>query len=198
MPVVALTGNFGTGKTTVLGQFRKLGAHTFNIDKFVHDILQRTEVIQRISELLGSSVLRKSPTGIILHKKRVADIIFNDPEKRKAVEDIIHPEVLKTIKETESDILKKDAGALLIFEVPLLFETGFDKYFDTTIIVYCSRRTAIERLEKKGFSRDEALGRIRAQMPITRKKKLADFLIDNNEDLQTTERKVRRTLHKIS
>ncbi len=198
MPVVALTGNFGTGKTTVLQQFSNLGAYTFNIDKFVHDILRRPEVIQQISELLGSSVLKKSPTGNTLDKKRVADIIFNDPDKRKAAEGIIHPEVLKTVKQTESDILKKDPTALLVFEVPLLFEAGYDKFFDTTIVVYCKRETAINRLEKKGFSRDEALRRIRVQMPLTRKKKLADYIIDNNDGIQTTEKKVRKILRKIS
>ncbi len=197
MPVVALTGNFGTGKTTVLQQFHKLGAHTFNIDNFVHDILGRPEVIQQVAECLGSKVLRKTTTGSTLHKKHVAEIIFKDPIKRKSIERIIHPEVLKTIKKTESNILKKDPSALLVFEVPLLFEAGYDKFFETTIVVYCKRTTALERLEKKGFSRNEAIGRIQAQMPITKKKKLADYLINNNEDIQTTEKKVNRLLRKI-
>ncbi len=198
MPAIALTGNFGTGKTTVLKLFHKLGAQTFNIDTFVHNILQRPEIIQEISNLLGNNVLRKNHTGITLNKKLVADIIFNEPGKRKAIESLIHPEVLKTINQKQSDILKSNPDAFLIFEIPLLFEAGYDQYFDSTIVVYCNRRTSIARLEKKGFSSNEALNRIRTQMPLTEKKKLADFLINNNDDLQTTERRVRRIMKKIS
>ncbi len=198
MPAFALTGNFGTGKTTVLKLFHKLGAQTFNIDTFVHDILQRPEIIHKISNLLGNDVLRKNHTGNTINKKLVADIIFNDPRKRKSIEGLIHPEVLKTINQKQSEIFKIDPDALLIFEIPLLFEAGYDKYFDSTIVVYCNRRISIARLEKKGFSSNEALDRIRTQMPLSNKKKLADFLINNNDDLQTTERRVRRLMKKIS
>ena len=86
------------GKTTVLGLFKKLGAHTFNIDEFVHKILSKDTIIRKISRLLGTEVLRKSSSGISLNKKKVACIIFNDPDKRKAIEEIIHPGVLKEIK----------------------------------------------------------------------------------------------------
>lgn len=198
MPVIALTGNFGMGKTSVLQLVRKLGAHTFNIDTFVHDILGKPRVIKKLSEILGSDILSKDHGRVSLKKKRIADIIFNNPEKRRAVEGIIHPEVLKMMGRTESMILKKEPSAIIVFEVPLLFEAGYDNYFDNVIVVCCKRSTAIERLEKKGFSREEAVKRLHAQMPITRKKKLADHVIDNNGSIEATERKVKRILRKIT
>jgi len=197
MPVIALTGNFGMGKTSVLQLFSKLGAHTFNIDSFVHDILNKPGIIKKLSAILGSDILRKNPDRVSLKKKLIAEIIFNNPDKRKAVESVIHPEVLKIMERTESGILKKDSSAIIVFEVPLLFEAGYDKYFDNVIVVYCNRNTAIARLKEKGFSADEALKRLRAQMPITRKKKLADYVIDNNGSVQASERKVKRILQKI-
>jgi len=196
MPTIGLTGNFGMGKTTVLALFRKSGAYTFNIDKFVHDILQEPETIKKISYALGEDILIKNKR-LSINKARVARLIFNDSDKRKTLEKIIHPQVLKIIKATRSEILKKNPSALIIFEIPLLFEAGYEKYFDKIIVIYCNRNNAISRLVKKGFSLDEAYKRLRAQMPITKKKKLADFVITNNYDIENTEKQVRRIFEKL-
>jgi dephospho-CoA kinase len=153
-------------------------------------------MIKKISYALGEDILIKN-TKLSINKARVAKIIFNDVDKRKLLEKIIHPRVLEIIKATRSEILKKNPSALIIFEIPLLFEAGYEKYFDKTLVVYCNRKTAMNRLVKKGFSKDEALKRLRVQMPITRKKKLADFVITNNYDIENTEKQVRRILKKI-
>ncbi|MBI5099622.1 MAG: dephospho-CoA kinase [Nitrospirae bacterium] len=197
MPTIGLTGNFGMGKTTVLALFRKSGAYTFNIDKFVKEILQEPETIKKIAHSLGKNVLIKSPTKLSINKARVAKIIFNDSDKRKTLEKIIHPQVLKIIKATRSEILKKNPSALIIFEIPLLFEAGYEKYFDKIIVVCCNMNNAISRLVKKGFSLDEAYKRLRAQMPITKKKKLADFVITNNYDIENTGKQVRRIFENL-
>jgi len=197
MPTIGLTGNFGMGKTTALHLLRKLGAYAFDVDKFVHGILKKPATIRQVVHALGKEVLAKGRSKNSLNKKRVAEIIFRHPEKRKAVENIIHPQVLKMMKETGSGILKKDPSALVVFEVPLLFEAGYEKYFDWTVSVYCKRETAVGRLFTKGFSRDEVYARLRAQMPVTRKKKLADFVIDNSYDTGRTEKQVRRIFEKL-
>lgn len=180
MPTIGLTGGFGTGKSSVLKLFKKLGAHTVDSDKLVANILKRPVIINKLAKILGKEVSLKRNGRLVLKKKRVADIIFSDPEKRKAVEKIIHPEVLKEIKAVTKMIYSKEKEATIVVEVPLLFETGFDKYFDKTIVVYCNKETAINRLMKKGFSREEALKRIHAQMPISKKRKLADYSINNS------------------
>jgi len=184
MPTIGLTGNFGMGKTTALELFRKLGAHTFNIDDFVHNILGMDIIIRKVTRLLGEKVLLKTSSGTALNKKMVASIIFSDPDKRKAVEKVIHPCVLKEINTTRSNILKQDPDALILFEVPLLFEAGYENHFDKTIVVHSKRQTAINRLTEKGFIKDDILKRFRSQMPIYKKKNLADFLIENNGDIK--------------
>ncbi len=198
MPIIGLTGNFGMGKSTVLKLFNRLGALTYNVDDFVHHILADPKTVKRIARVLGSGVLLETSKDISLDKKRIADIIFDDHLKRKAVEKIIHPPVLKEIKATGSKILRKDPAALIIFEVPLLFEAGYENIFDQTIVVYCKRGTAVDRLVKKGFSRDDALKRIRSQIPITEKKKLADILIDNNDGIKRTETRVKKVFDRLS
>jgi dephospho-CoA kinase len=198
MPIIGLTGNFGMGKSTALRLFNKCGAFTFSADEFVHNILENPGIIRRITKVLGRDILRGGPGNISINKKRVADIIFNDPHKRKAVERIIHPEVLKTMKLTASDILGREPSAIIIFEVPLLFEAGYARHFNKTIVIHCKRDTAITRLTRKGFSRNEVLKRMRAQMPISEKKKLADLLIDNNNGAGNTALQVKQIFQELS
>jgi dephospho-CoA kinase len=197
MPIIGLTGNFGMGKSTVLGLFSKLGAFTFSADEFVHNILESPETIRKITKVLGREILTVSAGNISINKRRVADIIFNDPHKRKAVEKIIHPEVLKLINLTSSAIQSSEPSAIIIFEVPLLLEAGYTRHFNKTIVVYCKRDTAIARLTRKGFSRNEVLKRMRSQMPIAAKKKHADFLIDNNNGTRNTGLQVKKIFQEL-
>jgi dephospho-CoA kinase len=197
MPTIGITGNFGMGKTTVLSMFRKLGAYTFNIDKFVHVLLTRPQTKKKIVHALGEGILIKRSKNISISKARVANIIFNDSDKRKAIETIIHSQVLKIIKATALKISKKNPSALIVFEVPLLFEAGYEKYFDATIVVRCNRNVAINRLINKGFTEDNAKKRLLAQMPITKKEKLADFVINNNRGIRQTWKQAKRIFQKI-
>lgn len=197
MPTIGLTGNFGMGKSAVLKMFGRMGAFTYDIDIFVHSILEKPAIIKKISRVIGNSVLSKRSSKPTLNKKRVASMIFNDPKKRKAVEKIIHPEVLRLIKQAETKILKKEPEAVIVFEVPLLFEAGFEKQFDKIIVVYSNMKNALKRLAGKGFSRDEAVSRMRAQMPVSVKLKLSDYRINNNYDLQRTEKRVKKILNEI-
>lgn len=198
MPTFGLTGNFGMGKSTVLRMFSRFGAFTYDIDEFVHTILEKPSIIQRIVAVLGSNILIQIPKKRSINKKRMAEIIFKDRSKRKAIEEIIHPEVLQVIEDTESEIARTTPGAVIIFEVPLLFEARYENFFDKTIVVYCRRDIALNRLMKKGFTRDEALTRIRAQMPITAKIKRADVTVNNNGDLKTTESRVRTVFNRLT
>ena len=198
MPTIGLTGNFGMGKSSVLKMFGEMGAFTYDIDTFVHSILEKPATIKKITGVLGSSVLSKRSGRPALNKKRVASMIFNDPEQRKAIEKIIHPEVLELMKQTEAKVLKKEPEAVIVFEVPLLFEAGYEKYFDRTVVVYAGRQNALNRLEGKGFTKDEARSRIRTQMPISTKMKRSDYTINNNYGLQRTKKRVKKIMGEVT
>jgi len=198
MPTIGLTGNFGMGKSTVLKLFRKLGARTFSSDDYVHEILIKPVIIKRLSDALGEQVISVTGKKRSINKKVMADVIFSDPRKRKQAEKIIHPEVMKMIRTDAAGILKKDRSAVIVFEVPLLFEAGYGKHFDHTATTHCTRSNIAKRAGKKGFTKQEAFRRLRAQMPITQKKKLADFRINNNGEIEDTEKQVRRIYKKIA
>jgi len=197
MPFIGLTGNLGTGKTTVLKHFKNSGAYTINADKLVHEILKKPSVIKKLPAILDKSILVKKASKISINKKHMADIIFNDPQKRKAVEKIIHPVVIKTAKDIKTKILAEKPETVIVFEVPLLFEAGYEKIFDKVIVVYCSKAKAIERLEKLGLSREQALKRMSAQMPISKKKAQADFLINNNFSIDNTKKQVKEIFKEL-
>jgi len=187
MFVVALTGNYGMGKSSVACLFREYGAYTLDSDEIVADLLQKEAVIERIRMLLGPEVLNTDQT---LNKSVVADIIFRNKRARKKIESLLHPLVFQAMEAAIRKI-KKDYP-MVIVEVPLLFESGFQKRFDRSITVHTNQRTALDRLKKAGVSRKDVLARLHAQMDIREKKRLADYVIENNGTRQQVKAQVRK------
>jgi len=198
MPYIALTGGFGSGKTTVLHLFRRLGALTIDTDSIVHDLLERMDVIKMIADLLGRDVLKRSSRGVSLDRGFIAERIFDDVGMRKKVEGIIHPLVLERIKDIKSKTREDAISKVIIFEIPLLYEVGMERYFDKTIAVYCDRKTVIKRLSRRGCERVDAIKRMRAQMPIEKKIMLADFVIDNSNGIKKTTSQVKEVFRSIT
>ncbi len=198
MPFIGLTGGLGTGKTTVLKLFKNSGAYTIDADKLVHQTLKKPSTIKKLAAIIGKGILIERAAKTFINKKRMADIIFNDVQKRKSVEKLIHPEVMKAAKDFKTKILAKKRDAIIVFEVPLLLEAGYEKIFDKIIVVYCSKKIAVNRVLRHGLSRKRALQRMRAQLPISRKKAAADFLINNNLSISNTKSQVKEIFKKIS
>jgi dephospho-CoA kinase len=183
--VIGLTGNYGMGKSFVLSVFWELGAIVLDSDEIVGHLLEDKKVIRRIKKILGDGV--GAPDGT-LDKNEIAKIIFNNSELRAKLEVLLHPLVFDNIQNYLKNISGKKK--LIIVEVPLLFEGGYQGRFERTITVFTTQKTALERLMKAGVSRSNALKRLKAQLPIRIKKKNADFLVDNNGPKQKTRRQV--------
>jgi len=183
--VIGLTGNYGMGKSFVLSVFKELGAIVLDSDEIVGQLLYDKKVILRIKKILGDRVEKQDGT---LDKDEIAKIIFNNSGLRETLEVLLHPMVFDNIQK----YLKKISGKrrLIIVEVPLLFEGGYQGRFERIITVFTTQKTALERLMKAGVSRGNAMKRLKAQLPIQIKKKNADFLIDNNGPKQGTRRQV--------
>ena len=189
MPYLGLTGNFGTGKSTVLTLFKQFSATTISADVLVADILQRQNTIDAIVKLLGLDVITLNGR---IDKEKMASIIFDNPEKRKYVEVLIHPTVFDEAEKIYNQAQRKMRNALVVFEVPLLFEGGYENSFDKTIVVYCKEDIAINRLIAKGFSQEECLRRIRIQMPLEEKVRKADYIIDNSFSVENTSMQIEK------
>jgi dephospho-CoA kinase len=192
MIIVGLTGNYGMGKSSVTSIFGKLGAITINSDEIVADLLKETMVRGRIRRLFGPGVISESGC---LDKGELAKIIFSDVSARNKIEAFLHPLVFKKVDVLIRNI--RDNNAIIIVEVPLLFEGGYKAGFDRTITVFTTQKKAIERLKKKGISGKDALARLNTQMHVRVKKRLSDYTIDNNGTKRQTEMMVKRVFHAL-
>jgi dephospho-CoA kinase len=188
MVTAGLTGNIGMGKSMVLGLFRELGAATLDSDNIVSGLLDMPQVLEKIKAVLGPDVI--DPASGVLDRKKVASIIFSDEDKRRQYEAILHPMVYDQIKAT----LANSSVEIAVVEVPLLFETGHETDFNTTVTVYSDVGLAIDRMEEAGMTRAEAAERMMAQMPIAEKVSRSGFSVDNNGDMSMTSVQVRRIM----
>lgn len=165
--VAGLTGTFGSGKSSAGRLFKKWGARrVIDADKIAHEPFQPGHPLAgRIRKLFGS-----------LDRKVIAREVFGDPRKRKRLEAILHPYVRERVRAQ----LKGIRSGIVILEVPLLFETGFDRFCDMTVAVAAGRSRIEKRLQRKGFSRSQVRARMRAQWPEEEKKRKSDLFIRNS------------------
>jgi dephospho-CoA kinase len=192
MLLVGLTGNYGMGKSTILPMFTKLGAITLDTDSIVESLLAEKDVLKKIRGLLGDKVFDKNGN---LDKEKVADLIFKNDVLRHSLENIVHPLVFERIHFFLDKIKVRDN--IIIIEIPLLYERGYKDRFDRTITVYTNEDIALNRLEKDGIAREEALLRSRSQLPIKEKVKQSDFTIDNNGTIEETTAQVETIYKKL-
>ena len=195
MKKIGLTGNIGTGKTTVAWMFEEQGAKLLNADTIAHETIEpQTSVWKQLFDRYGKKIMMHE--GVV-NRKALAGIIFGNDTERKFVESIIHPKVHEELTKKIAD-LKRNGTPLIIVEVPLLFETRWDKEMDSIIVVSCDLELQIKRcMEKFGLRRDEVLLRIKAQRPIEEKIAKADFVIDNSGTKDDTQLQVRRVFSSI-
>src|SRR4030042_2087929 len=181
MLFVGLTGNYGMGKSTILTMFKKLGAIIIDTDRIVDSLLKETEVLKNIRGLLGDTVFGKNGS---LNKKKVADLIFTNKALRHSLENILHPLVFERIDLILDKTNSKDR--IIIIEAPLLYESGYKDRFNRTVTVHTKEETALSRLENDGIKKEDAILRLKSQLPIEEKVKQSDFVIDNNGTFEET------------
>ncbi len=186
MLIAGLTGNFGMGKSYVLSLFRELGAVTLESDRIVGMLLREEGVIEKVIGLLGKDV---AAPGGDLDKKAIAGKIFHDRELKEKLEALLHPLVFEKVEDFISKI--RNVDSIVIVEVPLLFEGNYQDRFKKTITVHTTEDIALERLERSGVPRSEALARIENQLPISEKKRRADYVIDNSGTKDETRKQVK-------
>ncbi|MBU4099695.1 dephospho-CoA kinase, partial [Patescibacteria group bacterium] len=148
--ILGITGSFGSGKTTVAGIFRSLGAKIIDADKIAHRLIKpRNKIYKKIIDTFGRDILNKNR---VIDREKLARIVFNNKLLLKRLNRIIHPEVIGVIKEK----IKKYPGKVIILDVPLLIEAGLEKIVDKLIVVTITREEQIKRICKKtGLNRPD-------------------------------------------
>jgi dephospho-CoA kinase len=194
MVVVGIVGLPGSGKSTVARIFQGFGAYVIDADEVGHELLSPgTGVWHKILARFGEGLLGE---GGEIDRKRLADIVFSDPIKLKILNLIMHPEMGDEISRRIEGIRERDPDAVVVVDGAILVEARFSSY-DKLILVYCEDKEREERLLKKGLSVEEMRKRERYQMPLERKKALADYIIDNSGDISRTEDRARRIWEEI-
>ncbi|MBI4052038.1 MAG: dephospho-CoA kinase [Elusimicrobia bacterium] len=174
--VIGLTGGIATGKTTALRAFKKLGAHVLDLDELAHGILDFPKIRSRLMREYGGEILNRRGR---VDRQRLGKIIFKNIKKRRQLEKLTHPLILRKMRIWIQKI--KEAGVVVV-DVPLLFEKNLKSLFDLTLLVYAGPKDQLWRIRKRnGLAPGEALRRLRAQWPMDRKAALADLVVPNTQ-----------------
>lgn len=188
MIIVGLTGSVGTGKSTVTNFFRELGAYIIDWDELAREVTRpHLRAWKEIVEHFGKDCLNEDLT---INRQRLAEVVFSDKEKMTKLNHIVHPEVFKEDERITSEIKNLDPDALIIKDIPLLFEVTRPIFVDKVIVVAASEQTQLRRLEEKGMRREDAQNRIKSQLPLEEKIKSADFVINNDGSIEETKKQV--------
>lgn len=188
--IIGLTGNIGSGKSTVSRRLAELGAEVIDTDQVARDVVAPdTPGLEKIVREFGPGVLGSSGE---LDRAGMASFVFNNPGARARLEAIIHPEVIRVVALKISDYLEgRGITLLLVVEAPLLIEAGMHGMMDEIWVVTVSPEEQVKRvMARSGLSREDVLNRIKAQMPQEEKLKYADRVIDNSGNIEETIRQV--------
>lgn len=197
MLLVGLTGGIGSGKSEVARMFVRRGAHLIDADELAREAVEPGRpALERIAEAFGTEVFNPDRT---LDRAKLGRLIFDDPEKRDLLNSIIHPYVFREEERRRKTIEQKDPKAIVLFDAALLIETGSHQLMDKVILVTIDRRMQLDRIMKRdGLGREEAVKRIEAQMPQSKKKGKADYIIDGGQPLDVIETQVRKIYEELA
>ncbi len=190
--VIGLTGSFGSGKSTVSGILAAYGAKIIDADKIAASCLTPgSEIYGKVISVFGDKAIGK---GKEIDRLALAKIVFNDTKLLRKLNGIVHPEVIRIIK---SRMNSKKKG-VIVLDAPLLLEAGLKNAVDKLIVVTINRDTQVKRLLKKtSLKKADILKRIKSQIPLRAKTRLADFIIDNSGSMLETKRQVKRLIVKM-
>lgn len=193
--VIGLTGGIASGKSTVSKMFKDNDIPVIDTDTIAKKLVDHdSEVIERIVETFGEEVLTPSRT---INRNKLAKIIFSSKDQRARLNAIVHPKVEEhTLHEIE--YYTDEGEEIIVIDVPLLFEAGFDALCDYTLVVYSKQKDQVSRLmSRENIDEAYAKQKIKAQMPLSKKREMADFTIDNSQSILQTRKCFEKVLKKI-
>ena len=196
MILVGLTGGIATGKSEVSKIFKTLGAYLIDADEIARDLLNpKAPTWKKVVDCFGPDILLPDQR---IDRKRLADLVFDDPNKLAALNAILHPVVFAEEERRRQAIECADPQAVVILDVPLLIETKAHNRVDKVIVVTADPKTQLKRLMKRnGLSKQEAQKRIQAQIPLKEKEKYADYLVDSRDSITKIEVRIRQIFEEL-
>lgn len=191
MIVLGLTGSIGTGKSTTAAMFHDLGVPVHDADATVHD-LYRTDAVAPVAERFPEAL----KDGVI-DRKVLSAVLAQAPERFRELEAIIHP-LVRAREKAFLDAQRRNGSALVLLDIPLLYETGGDKRVDKVVVVTCDPETQRQRvLARPGMTAEKFELILSRQMPDAEKRRRADFLIDTGRGLEAARKQVEEVIKAI-
>jgi len=188
--IIGVTGGFASGKTTISDMFVKKGARKIDADEIAHKILREDDrVKQKLIKLFDTDILDDGE----INKKKLAKKVFCDSKKLEELCRLTHPMIIDRIKKEAA----RFPGSTLVIDAPLLIEAGLRNYADIVVLIRAGTDICVKRALSRGISSEEARNIINNQMPLSEKVKFADYIIDNDMNLNVAKKGVDRIWEKI-
>ncbi len=195
MVVIGLTGGIASGKSTISNMLMDMEIPVIDADVIARDVVKpETDTLKRLVQKFGEDILNIDGT---LNRKELSNIVFNDRESLKQLNLIIHPAIKNAIMNKLNEY-KKSKEKYCVVDAALLIEANFIDIVDCVILVYVNRKTQVERLMNRDkISMEEAERKIDSQMSLDEKMKYADYLVDNNNDVENTRLQLKSIIKEI-
>ena len=187
---VGLTGGLASGKSFVGAALSELGCHLIQADALGHEaLLPDGEAYRPVVEAFGPGILNVDGT---IDRKKLAQEVFGKPERLALLNSFVHPVVFRREEELIERYAAVDPGGIAVVEAAIMIEAGSYRRYDRLIVVVCSEEQQLERaLRRDGATREEVVARLRHQMPLSEKRKFADYVIDTSGTKEQTLDQVR-------
>ena len=184
--IIGLTGGIASGKSTVSKYLAEKGFNIYDADKIAKDISEKKSVQEEIISTFGNKILNENGN---VDRKKLKEIVFENKDKLKKLNDIIHPKVINFYKELK----EKNTDEVIIFDVPLLFESGIDKFCNKILVIISDYEVQLNRIvERDKINKELAEKIIKSQLSNEERIKKADVVIENNSNLEDLFEKVER------
>ncbi len=197
MRIIGLTGGIASGKSTVAKALAELGAAIIDGDETAHHLMEpQQEAWEGIVKAFGPGILNPDMT---IDREKLGAMVFDDHDQLQVLNRISHPLVAQSFQDQIRQIRAAQPEAIIVMDVPLMYEAHMDRFCDQVWVVWVDRETQIQRLmERNHFTREEALKRIASQMSLDEKAARADVVIDNSNSIEETLRSVTMNYKNIS
>ncbi|WP_414697933.1 dephospho-CoA kinase [Peptacetobacter sp. AB845] len=191
---VGLTGSIGCGKSSLSNILKKYDIPIIDADIKGREIYENKELLRDIEKSFGSSVINKDGT---LNRKNLGKIVFNDDYKLEKLNSLTHPVIQNMIKD-DLNKYEKFGKKIAVVDAALLIEAGFMNMLDTLVVVTCSEEVQLQRVVlRDNCSEEDAMGRIKSQMPQDEKVKYAEFVVDNSGTIEHLEKEAEKLIKSL-
>ena len=197
--IIGLTGGIGTGKSTVSRKLRERGYPVIDLDVISREVIEYPEVIDELVRNFGIEIL-ESQNNISgkksISRNKLRQTVFKEEKKVSVLNSIMHPPIVEEMRR-QVENLKKNYKTVFV-EVQLLFEAKLEKEFDLTVLVYADKKTQLERVLKRDGRKEEEFQQIiNAQMEMTEKRRLSNYIIENNGDSEMLDLEIEKFIKKL-